>query len=202
MGDELRAVTLRVDQRRRKLISQLMAIYPIVPVGSGAAGGVGGSGTGVGSTTTVTSASGAVTPTTKDKTDKISGGRPLFMIREVPLPNAQLSGMDDEQISTALGYVTHVVFMLSKILCIPMRYKLVYRASRSAVCDEVQSSFAQFPLFSKGVEERRFECALILLNKNIEHLLNARVEDWRKLVVFSQNTLENLDILLQHEVPR
>ena len=71
---------------------------------------------------------------------------------------------------------------------IPLRYRIVYRSSRSVVCDDVQqyaqyalllnysrelidsSTLSRFPLFSKNVEVKHFECATILLNKNIEHV--------------------------------
>jgi hypothetical protein len=61
--------------------------------------------------------------------------------------------------------VAHLVVMLSKHLGIPLRYRLVLKGSCSSVCDDIQS-YSQFPLFSKSVENRRFECACILLNKN------------------------------------
>ncbi len=45
--------------------------------------------------------------------------------------------MDDERISSALGYTAHLVCMLAKYLQIPLRYQVIYNASR---CDVVPSN--------------------------------------------------------------
>jgi hypothetical protein len=75
------------------------------------------------------------------------GGAPLplserqfFSIRGLPLPTSNLIAYDDEYISTALGHVGHLILMLSKYMAVPLRYPIVYRASRSAVCDNVQGN--------------------------------------------------------------
>ena len=52
---------------------------------------------------------------------------------------------------------------------IPLRFRLIYRGSRSVICDDVTAS-SQFPLYFKNMEERRFELGVILLNKNIEQV--------------------------------
>jgi hypothetical protein len=52
---------------------------------------------------------------------------------------------------------------------IPLRYRMIYRSSRSVICDDVTAS-SQFPLYFRNMEERRFELGVILLNKNIEHV--------------------------------
>ncbi len=77
---------------------------------------------------------------------------------------------DDEQCSTALGYCGHLVLMLSKYLGVPLRYRIIYKSSRSDICDDVVQAASQFPLYLKGSDERRFQCGCILLNKNIEHV--------------------------------
>jgi hypothetical protein len=46
---------------------------------------------------------------------------------------------------------------------------MIYRSSRSVICDDVTAS-SQFPLYFRNMEERRFELGVILLNKNIEHV--------------------------------
>lgn len=56
---------------------------------------------------------------------------------------------------------------------IPLRFRLIYRGSRSVICDDVTAS-SQFPLYFKNMEERRFELGVILLNKNIEQVRETR----------------------------
>jgi len=118
------------------------------------------------------------------------------------LPNHNLQTHDEEEISTALGYCGHLVLMLSKYLLVPLRYRIIYKGSRSDICDDVVQSFSQFPLFFKNADERRFQCGCILLNKNIEHMLNVRLTNWHHIAQNAQNTLENLDLLIANEVPR
>jgi hypothetical protein len=62
-------------------------------------------------------------------------------------------------------------------------------------------STARFPLYFKNMDERRFDCALILLNKDIQQLLNVSRPNWRLLANHSpMHTLQNLSILLgQHD---
>lgn len=114
---------------------------------------------------------------------------------------AAMKGSDDERISSALGHLSHFVFMLAKYLEIPLRYRVLLCASRSAVCDDV-ASFSQFPLFFRNSEEKRFEHGCLLMQSNIEHLLNMRAPDWRqKTKRPPASMLEALDLLLQHELP-
>jgi Vacuolar sorting 38 and autophagy-related subunit 14 len=44
--------------------------------------------------------------------------------------------ISEDDLSAALGYLCHIVFMLSKYLAIPLRYRLICNSSRSAVQDE------------------------------------------------------------------
>eukprot|EP00968_Pinguiococcus_pyrenoidosus_P015575 scaffold1439_cov282-Pinguiococcus_pyrenoidosus.AAC.11 len=84
-----------------------------------------------------------------------------WAIRGLELPK-DLSGKDDEHISSALGYAAHLVLMLSKYLAVPLRYQILYYSSRSAIRDEVRDganaryarSCAQAPLFFAA-----FSCA-------------------------------------------
>jgi hypothetical protein len=48
--------------------------------------------------------------------------------------------ISEDDLSAALGYLCHVVFMLSKYLSIPLRYRLICNSSRSAVQDEDSQS--------------------------------------------------------------
>lgn len=127
-----------------------------------------------------------------------------FTIRKIQLPPySKLTNEDEEDVSTALGFVAHLVCLLSKYLEIPLRYRIVYAASRSGLCDDVLRS-TLFPLYLGNPDEKARKarrCGCILLNKNIEHLLNVRFPGWHFRARNAENTLENLDILLRHEVP-
>ena len=53
-----------------------------------------------------------------------------FAIRGLDLPH-NYEAKDDEVVSSALGYVTHLMLMLSKYLQIPLRYQVrVFRISK------------------------------------------------------------------------
>ena len=78
----------------------------------------------------------------------------------------------DAVVSTALGYVCHLVYMCSKYLRAPLRYRLFCNSSRSAVQDD---GVAVYPLFRERVVEReQFDRACTLLSRNVECLLRVR----------------------------
>lgn len=208
---ELRQVEVRCDFRRRAMLQQVLSIYPISPPRPPGHG-----------------------PTKAAP----SAAHPLvcYTIRGLRLPNNFnniLTSFDEEQVSTALGYVCHLVLMLSKYLevsqrtcplyvaaslhsccCslspsllltvrqVPLRYRLLFRGSRSVVCDDVTAS-SQFPLYFKNMEERRFELGVILLNKNIEQIISVRMPSkspYASHVRENTFTLQNLDALFKHEL--
>lgn len=138
----LHLLQLRCDSRRRTLLQNLASIYPISP------------------------------PRTALKSAQTHHPLMCFTIRGLRLPNNFnniLTSFDEEQVSTALGYVCHLLLIISKYLEVPLRYRMIYRASRSVICDDVTAS-SQFPLYFRNMEERRFELGVILLGKNIEHV--------------------------------
>eukprot|EP00123_Amoebidium_parasiticum_P001226 comp12268_c0_seq1/m.7090 comp12268_c0_seq1/g.7090 ORF comp12268_c0_seq1/g.7090 comp12268_c0_seq1/m.7090 type:complete len:477 (-) comp12268_c0_seq1:551-1981(-) len=96
-----------------------------------------------------------------------------YKILDVRLPSANdYTGCDEEELSTALGYVAHLVFMVSRYLQLPLRYPLVPMGSRASIISNVTSTGAQtFPLYAKGVERIRFEHAVFLLNRDVEQLM-------------------------------
>jgi len=111
---------------------------------------------------------------------------------------------EQEETSCALGYVVMLVILLSRYLSIQLRYRLVYRGSRSSICDDLMFSQA-FPLFigpkSTPVDEKKFNLAFDYLNRNVKGLIAARIKSWRSLDLEPGNILQNLQVLLQHEVP-
>lgn len=115
--------------RRRKLISQLMQIYPI----------------------------------------ERTAANNNYSVRGIVLPVSGLTSYEEQPISSALGYIAHLVFLLSKYLDVPLRYRIVYRCSRSGICDDVES-FTELPLYFQNTNLRNFEKAIRLLHRNIAHV--------------------------------
>ncbi|GMF37092.1 unnamed protein product [Phytophthora fragariaefolia] len=96
-----------------------------------------------------------------------------YSIRGIRIANSDLSGggkPDEEMISTALGYIAHLVFMLSKYLQVNLRYRVVPYSSRSFLKDEINDPQGEYPLFKKGVEKDRHEKALRFLRKDVEQV--------------------------------
>ena len=106
-------------------------------------------------------------------------------------PRAPRIAYDDEVVSTALGYVGHFIFMLSKYMGVPLRYPsipvhhalsfvIMFKAIPSnlidrfvpsrRVCSSLFCTTYRFPLFCKSAGQPPFEAACMLLNKNIEHV--------------------------------
>ncbi len=67
----------------------------------------------------------------------ISNVAPSLAINGISLPNSDFTGCDEEQIATALGYVAHLVIMISKYLEVPLRYPMLPMCSRSIVRDDI-----------------------------------------------------------------
>jgi len=97
----------------------------------------------------------------------------MYTIRGIPLPIDMHSLVASEEIiSAGLGFVSHLVTMCSKYLEIPLRYRLICNSSRSAVRDD---NFDVYPLFKERVIEKdQFDRGMVLLNRNIDHLLELR----------------------------
>lgn len=99
-----------------------------------------------------------------------------FSICGIPIPNnfqdsIKTSVESDELLSSALGFVCHAVFMSSKFLSIPLRYRLVCNSSRSAI----QEDHDIYPLFvERVVEKEQFVRAMVLLCRNIDLLLTMK----------------------------
>ncbi|KAL6721730.1 hypothetical protein ACLMJK_000835 [Lecanora helva] len=127
--------------------------------------------------------------------------KPLsFTIRGLHLPNAaSTSSMeaDPSVTAAALGFVAHIVHLLSLYLLTPIPYPPSPHGSTSTIVDPVSANMPSsaartFPLFQKGAVAYRFEYGVFLLNSNIELLMSrqgSRMVDLR-------HTLPNLKYLL------
>ena len=126
------------------------------------------------------------------------------------------SGNNAERLAAALGYVAHILQLLSVYFDIPLRYPVRPVNSRSYICDIVpvslvatskknasvknQTETIKFPLYIDHVgverERTRFAYAVFLLNKNIEQILNAHGLD--AYGVAPHLTLSNLHKFLSY----
>ncbi|KAK6536495.1 hypothetical protein TWF281_000726 [Arthrobotrys megalospora] len=117
-----------------------------------------------------------------------------FTICNLHLPNEPPEGHNEDVIAAALGYVAHLVYMLSFYLSVYLRYPVLPKGSSSMVHDPISviQGSRYFPLWAKGVPYFRFEYAIFLLNKNIEQLM----ESQKCIVLDIRQTLPNLKYLL------
>lgn len=141
----LTSIQLTSAQRRASLISDLSDIFPI---------------------------------------ESLDNANLLFTVCGIALPsgNYEISSsvapsnsipMDDDTLSSGLGYIAQVVNLLATYLAVPLHYPLHCVGSRSLIQDPISQikGTKVFPLYSKGVDRFRFDYALFLLNKDIEQLM-------------------------------
>ena len=144
-----------------------------------------------------------------------------YTIANLPLPDdIHNPTATDDQVSTALGLVCHLVSLTSKYLCIPLRYTLVCKFSRSAVlfdhsrdvranttnnsgggvggANKTAGSRVVYPLFrERGVIDReQLDFGLMLLERDVNCLLRTRNVPFRS----EWNVLAKMDKLLMHVV--
>lgn len=82
---------------------------------------------------------------------------------------AELSfGKAEEVFSTALGYMSHVLVLLSKYFQVPLRYQLCYHASRSFAKDNVDDVVY---LFHKTTDSAKRESAVKIIVALVEQML-------------------------------
>ena len=105
------------------------------------------------------------------------------IILGVELPR-DLYSKEEEYIAAGLGYLVHLLMLLSKYLEIPLRYQLIYQGSRSMIRDPVSSSNVPgtmtasgglvLPLYRRNVDRERFERGLVWLQRDVEQILACR----------------------------
>lgn len=122
----------------------------------------------------------------------------VYTIHGIQLPNDMHSlTASDEIISAGLGFVCLAVIMCSKYLSLPLRYRLIFNSSRSAVRD---CDFDVFPLFKERVvEKEQFDRAIVLLHRNIDYLLESQGV---QLVLRNERThiLHKLELLFDNVI--
>jgi len=114
---------------------------------------------------------------------------------------------EEENVSTALGYIVHMLVTLSGILEVPLRIDIHQAGcSRSFLCDPHEAVEAitaaprEFPLYyGRGLEKPRFEAALRLLRDGLHQFLYSRgYLDERRLR--SGSLLECAKLILTREL--
>jgi len=113
----------------------------------------------------------------------LSGIQRIYYINSLTSQNSicgleltcDLPALDDEHLSSVLGYACHATLMISKYLQVALRYELVHSASRSLVRDCLSSNGTgyTYPLFRRETEQRCFNKAVTLLAADIEQLMYA-----------------------------
>ena len=143
-----------------------------------------------------------------------------YTIANLPLPDdIHNPTATDDQVSTALGLVCHLVSLTSKYLGIPLRYTLVCKFSRSAVLfdhgrdvranttnsggggvssNKAAGSRVVYLLFrERGVIDReQLDYGLMLLERDVNCLLRTRNVQFRS----EWNVLAKMDKLLMHVI--
>ncbi len=178
-----------LEARQLKLLSELQTIYPIEPYwptdDKAKADGSGGQADQ--QHNRVVSATSHSSKTSR------------WAIRGVALPSLDCHAKDEEQLNTVLGYIVHVVVLLSKYQSINLRYQLLYYSSRSMVRDPTANgtSNQNLPLYkSSSVEPERFARAVMWLSKDIEQILLIRGLEYQR----SKDILFNLHQVFKNEL--
>lgn len=97
--------------------------------------------------------------------------RYLIVGLEIPL-DLYAGTVSEEEVSASLGYLAHLVAMMSKYLAVQLRYRLHCNSSRSAIQDE---RAAAFPLFQgRTVERAQLEYGVRLLDRNVECICRSK----------------------------
>lgn len=110
-------------------------------------------------------------PTVYPITLSSNGG---YMIRGLRLPvDIYTTTVPEEEVSAALGYCAHLVFMIAKYLNIPLRHRILCNSSRSAI---QQDGVGVFPLFLgrlnvKALEREQVDKGLRLLGVSVNCIL-------------------------------
>ncbi|OCL04285.1 UV radiation resistance-associated gene protein [Glonium stellatum] len=126
--------------------------------------------------------------------EPIPGKSLAFTIRGLPLPNSEFDDAKEDVVSAALGFVAHVVHLLSPYISVALPYPVKPHGSTSVILDPISMNVGprMYPLYMKGVIRYRFEYGVFLLNKDIEILSN-----WLGLKLLDiRQTLPNLKYLL------
>eukprot|EP01080_Neovahlkampfia_damariscottae_P007439 gene7439-11762_t len=98
-----------------------------------------------------------------------------FTISNIVISSKDNTINADDSAASGLGYIAHIVRLLSKLYQIPLRYPVFPLSSRSFVRDEMNIDKPLLPLFyTKGQDKNKYIRAVSLLNLNICHMLRVK----------------------------
>eukprot|EP00980_Cylindrotheca_fusiformis_P030697 scaffold25265_cov122-Cylindrotheca_fusiformis.AAC.3 len=119
-----------------------------------------------------------------------------FLIRDLRLPvDLKTTTVTDEELSAALGFACHLIFIMSKYLSVGLRHKLFCNSSRSAV--QQDGSAAVYPLFAvRGVEREKLDNGLVLLGENVDCILRTFDIDFTR----KSHILQRLSRIYEHVI--
>eukprot|EP00727_Mastigamoeba_balamuthi_P014218 m51a1_g9419 putative uv radiation resistance-associated gene protein (527) ;mRNA; r:366727-368891 len=131
---------------------------------------------------------------------RVDDARNLYSICGITLKDSDFSGCNEEEVATALGNVAHLLCLSSRYLEIALRYPITPSGSRSVIRDDITPHASPtFPLYSRGVEPKRFAYGVFLLNKDVEQVLSAYAYLFPKDKPFTlRSTLFNLNAIFEH----
>lgn len=108
----------------------------------------------------------------------ISQEEERYCIRNLRIPaDIYGGGVAEEELSAALGFLCHLISLVSKYLSVPLRYRVFCNSSRSAIQDDTATIF---PLFqARAVERDQLGHGVLLLHRNVECILKTRDIDFQ-----------------------
>ena len=103
----------------------------------------------------------------------IPQGEDKYSIRGLRVPaDIHAGGVGEDELSAALGFLCHLISLMSKYMGIQLRYRVVCNSSRSAIQDD---SGAILPLFqARAVERDQLDYGVLMLHRNVECILKTR----------------------------
>jgi hypothetical protein len=95
-----------------------------------------------------------------------------YLIRDLRLPvDIYTTMVPEEEISAALGFACHLLFMFSKYLSVNLRHRVFCNSSRSAIQQDGGTAIV-YPLFmARNVEREQLERGLTLMGANVDCIL-------------------------------
>lgn len=95
-----------------------------------------------------------------------------YLIRNLRLPvDIITTAVPEEEISAALGYCCHLMFMIAKYLGIGLRYRLFCNSSRSAIQYDAVTFLPLFVSRSNNIEREQVDRGMALLGANADCIL-------------------------------
>ena len=100
----------------------------------------------------------------------IAQGEERYSIRDLRIPaDMHAGGVTEDELSAALGFLCHLISLMSKYMGVQLRYRVFCNSSRSAIQDD---GGAILPLFqARAVERDQLDYSFLLLHRNVECIL-------------------------------